>query len=91
MAELEVSRLAPRLRAEALLIHDRRDPISPWRQGLEIARAWPGARLLSTKGLGHGRILEAGIATRAAAEFISGHSGVASLAAPVMPYPAPLY
>jgi hypothetical protein len=36
-------------------------------------------------------LLEAGIATRAAAEFIAGDSGVASLAAPALPDPAPLY
>lgn len=91
MADLEVARLAPSLRARALLIHDRGDPVSPWRQGAEIARAWPGARLLSTRGLGHGRILEAEATTRAAADFISGRSGVASPASAALPYPAPLY
>ena len=91
MADLEVARLAPRLRAQALLIHDRGDPISPWRQGVEIARAWPGARLLSTEGLGHGRILEAEIATQAASDFVAGKSRVASMAAPALPAPAPLY
>src|SRR5258706_1800783 len=91
MAELEVARLAPRLRARALLIHDRGDPVSPWRQGLQIANAWPGARLLSTEGLGHGRILAAEITTPAAADFIAGTSAIASPAAPELPNPAPLY
>jgi pimeloyl-ACP methyl ester carboxylesterase len=91
MAELEVARLAPRLRARALLIHDRGDPVSPWRQGLAIARAWPGARLLTTEGLGHGRILESELATRAAADFVSGRSDVASPAGLALPNPAPLY
>jgi pimeloyl-ACP methyl ester carboxylesterase len=89
--EFEIARLAPRLQAPALVIHDHRDSIVPWQQGAALARAWPGARLLSTVGLGHGRILESDITTRAAADFIAGKSGVASPAAPVLPYPAPLY
>ena len=89
--EFEIPRLAPRLNAPALVIHDRRDAIVPWKQGAALARAWPGARLLSTEGLGHGRILESETALRAAADFIAGKSGVANLAAPALPYPAPIF
>jgi pimeloyl-ACP methyl ester carboxylesterase len=89
--ELELARLAPRLRTPALVIHDHGDSVVPWSQGAALARAWPGARLLSTVGLGHGRILESGLATRAAADFIAGRSAVADLAAPALPSPAPLY
>ena len=89
--ELELPRLAPRLRAPALVVHDRGDGVVPWSQGAALARAWPGARLLSTEGLGHGRILEAEAVTRAAAEFVAGRSGVASLAAPAVAHPAPVY
>ena len=89
--ELEVPRLAPRLRTPALVIHDRSDGVVPWTQGATLARAWPGARLLSTEGLGHGRILESEIATRAASDFIAGKSAVAGPAASALPYPAPLY
>ncbi|HVP09319.1 MAG TPA: alpha/beta fold hydrolase [Burkholderiales bacterium] len=89
--ELEVARLAPRLRTPALVIHDRGDGVVPWAQGAALARAWPGARLLSTAGLGHGRILESGAVTRAAADFVAGRSAVASPAAPALPEPAPLY
>ena len=89
--ELEIPRLAPRLRTPALVIHDHGDGVVPWTQGAALARAWPGARLLSTVGLGHGRILESEVATRAAADFIAGKSAVASPAAPALPEPAPLY
>lgn len=89
--ELEVPRLAPRLRTPALVIHDHRDGVVPWSQGAALARAWPGARLLSTVGLGHGRILESEVALRAASDFIAGRSAVASPAAPALPQPAPLY
>ncbi len=89
--ELEVPRLAPRLKTPALVIHDRNDAFVPWAQGAALARAWPGARLLSTTGLGHGRILESDTTLRAAADFISGKSEVASLAATALSHPAPLY
>jgi pimeloyl-ACP methyl ester carboxylesterase len=90
-ADLEIARLAPRLRAEALVIHDRHDAQVPWRQGAALARHWPGARLMSTQGLGHGRILEDDAVARAAVAFIAGRSGVAPLAEPALPNPAPLY
>ena len=90
-AELETARLAPKLTTPALVIHDHGDRVVPWTQGAALARAWPGARLLSTVGLGHGRILESDITIRAAVDFIVGKSGIASFAAPVLPDPAPLY
>jgi pimeloyl-ACP methyl ester carboxylesterase len=89
--ELEVERVAARVNARALVIHERDDSVVPWRHGQRVARAWPGARLLSTKGLGHGRILRDEAVARTAAEFIAGKSGVASIAAPALPAPSPLY
>jgi pimeloyl-ACP methyl ester carboxylesterase len=88
--EIEVPRLAPRLKTPALVIHDHSDSFVPWEQGAALARAWPGARLLSTAGLGHGRILENDAVVRAAADFIAGNA-VASLAAPALPDPSPVY
>ena len=90
-AELELARVAPRLRAEALVIHDRGDARVPWRHGAAVAQRWPGARLLSTSGLGHRRILEDDAVARAAADFIAGRTAVAPLAHPALPDPAPLY
>ena len=90
-SDLEISRLAPRLRAEALVIHDRSDTQVPWKQGAALARHWPGARLLTTQGLGHGRILEDDSVARAAVDFIAGRSRVAQPALPELPNPAPLY
>ena len=89
--ELELARLAPRLSASALVIHDRDDRMVHWAQGANFARLWPGARLMSTDGLGHRRILADEAVTRAAADFIAGRSQVASATAPALPTPAPLY
>jgi pimeloyl-ACP methyl ester carboxylesterase len=69
-SELELPRLAPRLDARALVIHDRGDRVVPWKQGEQFARHWRGARLLSTEGLGHGRILQDDAVTQAAADFL---------------------
>ena len=68
--ELELEAVAPRLAAQALVIHDRGDRRVPWAQGAAIANAWRGARLLSTQGLGHRRILEDEAVGRAAAQFL---------------------
>ncbi len=68
--ELEVPRVAPRLTAQALVIHDRDDRMMPWAHGESVARHWPGARLLSTDGPGHRRILADERVTQAAAQFI---------------------
>jgi pimeloyl-ACP methyl ester carboxylesterase len=69
-SELELARLAPRLHARALVIHDRGDRVVPWKQGEQFARHWPGARLMSTDKLGHGRILQDEAVTQAAADFL---------------------
>jgi pimeloyl-ACP methyl ester carboxylesterase len=92
---LDVTRLAARAaaraKARALVIHDRDDRVVPWTQGAQIAHHWPGARLLSTDGLGHRRILEDERVTRAAADFVSGRSSVVQPALGELPEPAPLY
>jgi pimeloyl-ACP methyl ester carboxylesterase len=40
-----------------LVVHDRLDRETTWSSGRDLSRAWPGARLLTTSGLGHRRIL----------------------------------
>lgn len=50
-------RLAQTTRIGALIIHDDTDREVSWQEGEALAKAWPGARLLRTSGLGHRRIL----------------------------------
>ncbi|WP_239123838.1 alpha/beta fold hydrolase [Rhizocola hellebori] len=50
--ETEVTPLPP-----LLVVHDRKDREVHYRDGQELAMAWPSAELLSTVGLGHRRIL----------------------------------
>ena len=90
-SELEAEPLAGGLKVPALIIHDRGDREVPVAQGMALAAAWPGARLLRTRGLGHVRILSDAAVVRAAADFINGGTGGAPLAAAALSEPAPLY
>jgi len=59
------------LSTPALIIHDEDDAAVPWQQGEMIAAAWPGARFLKTRGLGHGRILRDASTVQMVVEFIA--------------------
>jgi pimeloyl-ACP methyl ester carboxylesterase len=56
----------------ALIIHDRDDADVPWQQAELLAKAWPGARLLLTRGLGHMRILRNRDVIQTSVDFIAG-------------------
>jgi pimeloyl-ACP methyl ester carboxylesterase len=68
--ELELARVAPRLTARGLVIHDRDDHMVPWKQGAAVAQHWRGARLVTTQDLGHRRILADDAVISAAVAFI---------------------
>jgi pimeloyl-ACP methyl ester carboxylesterase len=53
-----------------LVIHDRDDREVPWCGGHAIAEAWPGAALVTTRGLGHRRILRDPAVTARATSFV---------------------
>jgi pimeloyl-ACP methyl ester carboxylesterase len=71
--DLDVVRTAPAQRVPLLVVHDRADREVAWSEGAGIAAAWPGARLLTTEGLGHRRILRDDAVAAEAAEFLSAH------------------
>jgi pimeloyl-ACP methyl ester carboxylesterase len=54
---LETIRLAPRLAVPLLVVHDLDDDNVPIGQGVELVHASPDAHLITTRGLGHWRIL----------------------------------
>jgi hypothetical protein len=58
-AELNVVRSASSMTVPLLIAHDEDDDKVAWREGAEIAAAWPGARLITTTGLGHGGVVRA--------------------------------
>lgn len=64
------------LTTPALIVHDRDDPEVPITEGEAIARAWPGARLVATEGLGHHAIVrDPGVAAQVAAFVRDGELG----------------
>lgn len=70
---LDVPALARGQRAALLVVHDREDAEVPASDGARIARAWPGARLELTEGLGHNRILrDPAVIAKAADHLVRG-------------------
>jgi pimeloyl-ACP methyl ester carboxylesterase len=67
----DVAPLAASQRAPLLVIHDRDDGEIPWQHGTLVARAWPGAELVATGGLGHRRILRDAAVVAAAVDFVA--------------------
>jgi pimeloyl-ACP methyl ester carboxylesterase len=67
----DVQELGPSLRTPLLVIHDHGDAEVPWQHGRVVTRAWPGASLLLTDGLGHRRILRDPDVVAAAVAFLA--------------------
>lgn len=55
---------------QVLVLHDEHDEIIPFAEGQQIAAAWPAARLHTTRGLGHNRILRDADVIQVAVNFI---------------------
>lgn len=74
--EANVLRLASSLgHIPTLVVHDREDAEVPFGDAEEIARAWPGARLLATSGLGHRRVLRDPAVVTAVGRFLTEGTG----------------
>jgi pimeloyl-ACP methyl ester carboxylesterase len=70
--ELRVERKLSTLGQPALIVHDLDDADVPWGEGERYAQHWPGARLYTTEGLGHRRVLDAPEVIEAALAFVRG-------------------
>jgi pimeloyl-ACP methyl ester carboxylesterase len=57
-ASLDACHNAASLTLPGLVLHDVADREVPFQAGADLARAWPGATLHTTSGLGHRRILQ---------------------------------
>ena len=85
--DLQAHRTAPRIARPALVVHDLEDREVPWAEGERYARLWPGARLVSTRGLGHNRIVEDRAVIEAVLAFLRGESvGNPVVSSPNLPY-----
>ena len=70
-ADARAERLAAGRSEPLTIIHDRQDPDVPMRHPEAWAKAWPGARLELTDGLGHRRILRDQAVAARVAELIA--------------------
>ncbi|MBN8736171.1 MAG: alpha/beta fold hydrolase [Xanthomonadales bacterium] len=85
--ELTAHLRVPSLAVPALVIHDLADTEVPWEEGESYARLWPGARLLSTTGLGHSRIVNDPATIDAGLRFLRGESvGERVVSSPNLPF-----
>jgi pimeloyl-ACP methyl ester carboxylesterase len=72
MHQFEPRAVGPRIAAPTLVVHDRGDRINGFADGQAFAAAIPGARLVATEGLGHGRLLQDALAIAQVVAFASG-------------------
>jgi pimeloyl-ACP methyl ester carboxylesterase len=85
--DLQVHRHLPSLGQPALIVHDMDDHDVPWAEGERYARHWRGARLLSTQGLGHRRVLDAPEVVEASLAFLRGEQvGERVVSSPNLPF-----
>jgi pimeloyl-ACP methyl ester carboxylesterase len=78
MEELDVRADAARFDAPLLVVHDVGDRIVPFDDGEAIAHAAPRGRLVSTRGLGHHRVLRAPDVVDAVVPFVADGSRAAT-------------
>ena len=85
--DLAVHRHLPMLGQPGLVVHDLDDHEVPWEEGERYARFWPGARLLTTQGLGHHKVLDAPEVIDATMAFLRGECvGNRVVASPNLPF-----
>ena len=75
--DFDIPALARSQSIPLLVLHDRDDDEVAWKDGAAIAAAWPGARLVTTAGLGHRRILRDEQVVSQAVSFVTGEGGEA--------------
>lgn len=72
LSRIDVVRAAAALTIPGLVIHDADDATVPCAQGRAIARAWPGARFATARGLGHRGVLKDPAILATVASFATG-------------------
>ncbi len=87
VGDLDLHRHLPALGQPGLIVHDLNDRDVAWDEGERYARYWPGARLLTTQGLGHHRILDAADVLKASTAFLRGETvGERVVSTPNLPF-----
>ncbi|AIF47558.1 hydrolase [Dyella japonica A8] len=85
--DLQVHRYLPSLGQPALIVHDMDDLEVPWAEGERYARHWHGARLYTTQGLGHHKVLDAPEVIDVSLAFLRGENvGERVVSSPNLPF-----
>lgn len=71
MPQFEPQAVGPRITQATLVVHDRRDSINRFADGVAFSEAISGASLLATQDLGHSRILKDAGVLQAVASFLA--------------------
>jgi pimeloyl-ACP methyl ester carboxylesterase len=69
--DVSVVTFAQTMTARLLVYHDEKDTKVPFREGSAIAAAWPAARLVPLRGVGHHRILRSPEVIAGTVEFLT--------------------
>lgn len=70
---LDIPNLAKSLKTPLLVFHDKEDKDVSWSEGNALVNSWPGAKLLTTQGLGHRKILHDKDVMKYIVHFIEGN------------------
>ena len=85
--EQQAHHTAPVIGRPALIVHDLEDRDVPWCEGERYARYWPDSRLLTTRGLGHRRVLDDATVVDAVLRFLRGEAvGDRLVSTPNLPF-----
>ncbi|WP_232338563.1 alpha/beta hydrolase [Lysobacter soli] len=85
--EQQAHRTAPVIGRPALIVHDLEDRDVPWSEGERYARYWPDSRLLTTRGLGHRRVLDDEVVIASVMRFLRGETvGERAVSSPNLPF-----
>jgi pimeloyl-ACP methyl ester carboxylesterase len=79
------------LHVPTLFVHDRNDRHVTFEHALRLSNSVRGARLITTYGFGHLRLLREPSVVYAVVDFITGRNRDVPSELPVLPRPAPLY
>lgn len=79
------------VRVPALFVHDRGDDEVSYEHALRLQARMPGARLITTYGFGHRRLLREPTVVRAIVDFVAGDVEGLPAELPVLPRPAPMF
>lgn len=73
LQSLELPEAVAGIAAAALIIHDKEDAEVPFHEGEKVARSWPRAEFLATRGLGHRALLRDPWVIRKTLDFLRDH------------------